>query len=318
MKRCPEMAFRYQPALEDRTNIYDTARHGSLGGAYSGARRGRRGWLLATTGGEFHGRRPGVAARNRLELVARASSPAGFWGVSLQVRSGGETPPEPAAGTAALRGSWIVSTVGDRASWPGTGWWGERTREPGECGEARDYARLTVRCLRGPGPDSLRRPLQRPGAGVSPSKALEQSAGVAVSSSQQTYGEGRAKAGPPQAWNRRYGPVGVVAGADRGPPGMGGGGNGGRFTLKPFALAPSIRSCCPWRCWINSGRVMGGADGAGAGVVAATVPPPPTITPPPLSMPVRKGREGRAAELPNVAAPAIGATDPTEAGALGV
>jgi len=35
----------------------------------------------------------------------RSSSPAGLRTVSMQ-ESGGETPPEPAAGTAALRGGW--------------------------------------------------------------------------------------------------------------------------------------------------------------------------------------------------------------------
>ncbi|HEV2437432.1 MAG TPA: hypothetical protein VG077_15680 [Verrucomicrobiae bacterium] len=38
-----------------------------------------------------------------IESVARASAPAGSWSVSLRVPSGGGTPPEPTAGTAALR-----------------------------------------------------------------------------------------------------------------------------------------------------------------------------------------------------------------------
>jgi len=38
--------------------------------------------------------------------VAQASSPASLPGVSPGARAGGETPPQLAAGTAALRGSW--------------------------------------------------------------------------------------------------------------------------------------------------------------------------------------------------------------------
>jgi len=41
--------------------------------------------------------------------VAQASSPASAPGVPPGVRAGGETPPQLAAGTAALRGSWKVA-----------------------------------------------------------------------------------------------------------------------------------------------------------------------------------------------------------------
>ena len=49
--------------------------------------------------------------------VAQASSPASAPGVSPSVRAGGETPPQLAAGTAALRGSWRARTT----SWPRIG-----------------------------------------------------------------------------------------------------------------------------------------------------------------------------------------------------
>src|SRR6185503_16488175 len=43
--------------------------------------------------------------------VAQASSPASAPGVPPGVRAGGETPPQLAAGTAALRGSWRACTT---------------------------------------------------------------------------------------------------------------------------------------------------------------------------------------------------------------
>ena len=47
-----------------------------------------------------------IGTMNCPAAVAQASSPASLPGVSPGVRAGGETPPQLAAGTAALRGSW--------------------------------------------------------------------------------------------------------------------------------------------------------------------------------------------------------------------
>src|SRR5436189_2847570 len=49
---------------------------------------------------------PCIGTMNCAADVAQASSPASSAGVPPGVRAGGETPPQLAAGTAALRGSW--------------------------------------------------------------------------------------------------------------------------------------------------------------------------------------------------------------------
>jgi len=57
---------------------------------------------------------------NSLADVAPASLPASASGLPPGVRAGGETPPQLAAGTAALRGSWRASSPYSHALGPGT------------------------------------------------------------------------------------------------------------------------------------------------------------------------------------------------------
>jgi len=80
------------------------------------------------------------------EDVARASSPAGSWGVSLQVRSSGETPPEPAAGTAALRGSWegVIGSRWVRQTANGEGIVAETAQSAGDWSWLTEYLQTGV------------------------------------------------------------------------------------------------------------------------------------------------------------------------------
>ena len=59
--------------------------------------------------------RPCIGIMNCPVDVAQASSPASSPGISPGVRAGGETPPQLAAGTTALRGSWKAPRCGSRS-----------------------------------------------------------------------------------------------------------------------------------------------------------------------------------------------------------
>src|SRR5688572_19601277 len=58
---------------------------------------------------------PCIGTMNGSADVAQASSPASSPGVPPGVGAGGETPPQLAAGTAALRGSWKAALISEIA-----------------------------------------------------------------------------------------------------------------------------------------------------------------------------------------------------------